>query len=175
MSTLTIRIQPPTLNEILTEVCLSINQGFQEWYLDNIHTHQPMVITIKRWVCFIASGYGYTRKQIGPYIGSDTGTSVSYYREVISAWVKVYDKEKHTFEQLISRLRLKEKYNITYEHGFFYDNPTYKVEDIFKGGVKALPEITLIKIYDIKGCTIRNIADYYPLERVEDYFKLTKI
>lgn len=175
MATLIVKIQPPTLNEILAEVCCSLNLHLQEWYFENIHTHQPLVISIKRWISFIASGYGYTRKQIGPYIGSDGGTSVSYYRQTISTWVKVYDRDKHIFEQLVNQLRLKEKYMITYEDFLHKEGSTSLLEDIFKYGISSLPEITYIKIYDIKGCTLRNLADYYPLKRVEDHFKLIKV
>ena len=86
------QLKPPSLKDILRVILKQI-QIDEDWYYRNIHSTQPIITCIKMYMSYMAYAYGYKRREIGPYIGSDNGSSVPYYAEKASIWFKVYWKK----------------------------------------------------------------------------------
>ena len=140
-------IKAPSLQTI-RNVILGEFRVDSDWYYTHIHTQQPLVIQIKRYISHLAYKYGYTRREIGPYIGSDSGTSVPYYYDKLQVWVNTYQRDNVHFQNIIRVLILQEtvEVNIT--------GVIPSVSDIFGDCMPGYCGINLkndeVEIHDIK-------------------------
>lgn len=114
MNTVTFTIKPPTLQNIL-EVVLNNELMTLDWYNKLVHSRQPGIIRIKELFCFVAYSYGYTRAEIGPFIGSDTGTSVPYYYDKMKTCIKAYEEDSKKVNNIVESLIRYERYTVEAE------------------------------------------------------------
>ncbi len=121
MNTVTFTIKPPTLQNIL-EVVLNTELMTLDWYNQHIHSYQPGIIRIKEIFCFIAYSYGYTRAVIGPFIGSDTGSSVPYYYGKMKTCIKAYKADSEKVNTIVKSLRWYERYTVEAEFNAITDS-----------------------------------------------------
>lgn len=111
-------LKPPTIPEILGAV-LKENRVSEDWYYQNLHTKQPLIIAIKGYVSYIAYAYGYSRRSIGSYIGSDSGSSVPYYAGKVKLWTQIYESDNHSMKAIVSELVKLESISVEIK----YDSP----------------------------------------------------
>lgn len=121
MNTVTFTIKPPTLQNIL-EVVLNTELMTLDWYNKSVHSHQPGIIRIKELFCFVAYSYGYTRAEIGPFIGSDTGTSVPYYYDKMKTCIKAYEEDSKKVNNIVEALIWYERYTVGAEFNAITDS-----------------------------------------------------
>lgn len=107
-------IKAPSLQTI-RNIILGEFRVDSDWYYTHVHTQQPLVIQIKGYISHLAYRYGYTRREIGPYIGSDNGNSVPYYHDKLQTWVNTYQRDRVHFQNITRVLILQEtlEVNIT--------------------------------------------------------------
>ena len=96
-------IKPPLLQNIL-EVILDTQLRTIDWYNKNIKSRKLSVTHIKEVFCYIAYSYGYSRREIGKFIGSDTGSSVPYHYDKIRSCIITYEADSKMIEVIIQKL-----------------------------------------------------------------------
>ena len=173
MSKVIFTIKPPEMESIVGSVC-KVNHLTIDWYYDNFNTYQPGIIRLKELIAYIAYSYGYTRKQIGVYLGSDSGSSVPYYYNKMDLCVKAYSRDREILSEIIELLKNSERYAISYEH----DNvdPLYTLFEnigIWSRGSRVLtPTVKEIYVRDIKwkAKPLRDLPldhERYKLEQID--------
>lgn len=152
-------LKPPTIPEILG-VVLKENRVSEDWYYQNLHTKQPLIIAIKGYVSYIAYAYGYSRRSIGSYIGSDSGSSVPYYAGKVKLWTQIYEADNHSMKAIVTELVKLESLSVETK----YDSPNKIISPY-----PVIPS-TNIKVYikDITG------GSNWPLRPLYQAFEMPK-
>lgn len=146
------QLKPPPLKEILRVILKQLHID-EDWYYRNIHSTQPIVTCIKMYMSYMAYAYGYKRREIGLYIGSDTGSSVPYYTEKARIWFKAYWKKYESDVKEIIRALIDLEY---FEVDVHYESTKYTIHsELF-----AHPQMEVF-IKDIKG------GPNWPLRTIE--------
>ena len=152
-------LKPPTLSDILGAV-LKENMVSEDWYYQNLHTKQPLIVAIKGYVSYIAYAYGYSRRNIGPYIGSDNGSSVPYYAGKVKLWIQIYEADNYSMKVIVTELVRLESISVEIK----YDSPRKIISPC-----PVVPS-TNLKVYikDIKG------GSNWPLRHLYQAFEMPK-
>ena len=153
------QLKPPHLHQILRVILkqLYINE---DWYYQNIHSTQPTITCIKRYMSYLAYAYGYKRREIGPYIGSDNGSSVSYYAEQARVWLKAYWKK---YDSVVRKL-VRDLIDLEY---FEVDVHYEYTKDVIHSQWFTHPEMKVL-VKDIKG------GPNWPLRTIEASLRIIK-
>ena len=165
MNTVTFTIKPPTLQNIL-EVVLNTELMTIDWYNQHIHSYQPGIIRIKEIFCFIAYSYGYTRSAIGPFIGSDTGSSVPYYYGKMKTCIKAYEADSKKVNTIVESLIGCERYTIEAEFNSLSDYLKSNLSAFASTNRFLSPKADKAYLNDIewKGKPLRDIKVYSSTE-----------
>lgn len=165
MNTVTFTIKPPTLQNIL-EVVLNNELMTLDWYNQHIHSYQPGIIRIKELFCFVAYSYGYTRAEIGPFIGSDTGSSVPYYYGKMKTCIKAYEEDSKKVNNIVEHLIWYEWYTVEAEFNTISDSLKSNLSTYASTNRFFSPKANKVYLKDIKwkGEPLRDIKVYSSTE-----------
>lgn len=153
------QLKPPSLKEILRVILKQI-QVDEDWYYRNIHSTQPIITCIKMYMSYMAYAYGYKRREIGLYIGSDNGSSVPYYAEKARIWFKAYWKKYDSDVRGITRALINLE---SFEVDIHYESHKH----LLNSEVFVHPKMKVI-IKDIKG------GPNWPLRTIETSLDIEK-
>lgn len=154
------QLKPPPLKDILRVIFKQLRIE-EDWYYQNIHSTQPIITCIKMYMSYMAYAYGYTRREIGLYIGSDNGSSVPYYAEKARIWFKAYWKKYDSdVREIIRALINLESFEVKIE----YESPKHLLHS---EGIFAHPKMKVI-IKDIRG------GQNWPLRTIEASLDIAK-
>lgn len=155
------QLKPPSLKEILRVILKQINVYInEELYYQNIHSTQPTITCIKMYMSYIAYAYGYTRREIGPYIGSDNGSSVPYYAEKARVWFKAYwEKYDSNTREIVRALIDLESFEVDVHYE--------STKHLLHSDVFLYPKVKVF-VKDIKG------GPNWPLRTIEQSLDIEK-
>lgn len=159
MTQATYQLKPPSLKEILMVILKQI-QIDEDWYYRNIHSTQPIITCIKMYMSYMAYAYGYKRREIGLYIGSDNGSSVPYYAEKARIWFKAYWKKYDSdVREIIRALTALESLEVD----IHYESPKH----LLPNNIFLYPKVKVF-VKDIKG------GQNWPLRTIEASLDIEK-